>query len=158
QRCVPIAGLEITAEPTTLSVRTTKLATIATAVACGDPPRKHLAARRNLDPNNYTVWVPPNVKTLRGVIVHQHGCGEGSCKWGLTGAYDLHWQAPPRKHDCALLSPSYEQPEKADCQMWCDPRNGSDAAFQKFAAFQKGVAKLIEQCQKAGAKQIFLVT
>lgn len=80
---------------------------------------------------NYTVWVPPGVKALRGVIVHQHGCGEGSCKSGLTGAYDLHWQALAKKHGCALLSPAYEQPDKADCQMWCDPRNGSDAAFQK---------------------------
>ena len=82
-------------------------------------------------PVNYTAWVPPGVKTLRGVIVHQHGCGEGSCKSGLTGAFDLHWQALARKHDCALIAPSYEQPEKADCQMWCDPRNGSDNAFQK---------------------------
>ena len=82
-------------------------------------------------PVNYTIWIPTNVKTLRGVIVHQHGCGEGSCKSGLTGAYDLHWQALAKKHDCALLAPSYEQPEKADCQMWCDPRNGSGAAFQK---------------------------
>jgi len=80
---------------------------------------------------NYTVWLPPGVKTLRGVIVHQHGCGEGSCKSGLTGAFDLHWQALAKKHDCALLAPAYEQPEKADCQLWCDPRNGSDAAFQK---------------------------
>ena len=85
-------------------------------------------------PVNYTIWIPPGVKTLRGVVVHQHGCGEGSCKSGLTGAYDLHWQALAKKHDCALLSPSYEQPEKADCQMWCDPRNGSDAAFQKCLA------------------------
>src|SRR5688500_3047429 len=83
---------------------------------------------------NYTIWIPPGAKTLRGVVVHQHGCGEGSCKSGLTGAYDLHWQALAKKHDCALLSPSYEQPEKADCQMWCDPRNGSDAAFQKCLA------------------------
>ena len=80
---------------------------------------------------NYTIWIPKDVKALRGVIVHQHGCGEGSCKSGLTGAYDLHWQALAKKHECALLSPSYEQPDKADCQMWCDPRNGSDAAFQK---------------------------
>jgi poly(3-hydroxybutyrate) depolymerase len=80
---------------------------------------------------NYTIWIPKGAKALRGVIVHQHGCGEGSCKSGLTGAYDLHWQALAKKHGCALLSPSYEQPEKADCQMWCDPRNGSDAAFQK---------------------------
>lgn len=82
-------------------------------------------------PVNYTIWVPPGVKILRGIIVHQHGCGEGSCKSGLTGAYDLHWQALARKHDCALLSPAYEQPEKENCQLWCDPRNGSDAAFQK---------------------------
>lgn len=80
---------------------------------------------------NYTIWIPKDVKVLRGVIVHQHGCGEGSCKSGLTGAYDLHWQALAKKHDCALLAPSYEQPEKGDCQMWCDPRNGSSAAFQK---------------------------
>jgi hypothetical protein len=85
-------------------------------------------------PVNYTVWIPPGVKTLRGVIVHQHGCGEGSCKSGLTGAYDLHWQALAKKHDCALLSPSYEQPEKANCQLWCDPRNGSAVAFQKGLA------------------------
>lgn len=82
-------------------------------------------------PVNYTIWIPQNVKAIRGVIVHQHGCGEGSCRSGLTGAYDLHWQALAKKHGCALLSPTYEQPEKADCQMWCDPRNGSDAAYQK---------------------------
>ena len=85
-------------------------------------------------PVNYTIWIPQHVKRLRGVIVHQHGCGEGSCKSGLTGAYDLHWQALAKKHDCALLAPSYEQPDKAECQMWCDPRNGSGAAFQKCLA------------------------
>lgn len=82
-------------------------------------------------PVKYTLWMPPGVKTLRGLIVHQHGCGEGSCKSGLTGAFDLHWQALAKKHGCALMAPSYEQPEKADCQMWCDPRNGSGAAFLK---------------------------
>ena len=56
-------------------------------------------------PVNYTIWIPKDVKSLRGVIVHQHGCGEGSCKSGLTGAYDLHWQALAKKHDCALLAP-----------------------------------------------------
>lgn len=80
---------------------------------------------------NYTVWIPNGIRTLRGVVVHQHGCGDGSCSSGLTGAYDLHWQALARKHDCALLSPSYEQPQNADCQMWCDPRNGSAAAFDR---------------------------
>ena len=82
-------------------------------------------------PVSYTLWVPPGLKTLRGLVVHQHGCGEGSCKSGQTGAFDLHWQALAKKHDCALMSPVYEQPDKANCQLWCDPRNGSDAAFQK---------------------------
>lgn len=82
-------------------------------------------------PVNYTLWIPKNIKTLRGVVVHQHGCGEGSCSSGLTGAYDLHWQALAQKHHCALLAPSYEQPQEIDCQMWCDPRNGSATAFQK---------------------------
>lgn len=80
-------------------------------------------------PVNYTIWIPPQVEKLRGVIVHQHGCGEGSCKSGLTGAFDLHWQALAAKHQCALLAPAYEQPQTAECQMWCDPRNGSAATF-----------------------------
>ena len=75
-------------------------------------------------PVNYTIWIPAGVPRLRGVIVHQHGCGEGSCKSGLTAAYDLHWQALAKKHDCALMAPAYVQPERADCQLWCDPRNG----------------------------------
>ena len=85
-------------------------------------------------PVTFTAWVPPDVATLRGVIVHQHGCGEGSCRSGLTGAYDLHWQALAAKHRCALVAPAYEQPETADCQMWCDPRNGSAAAFARGLA------------------------
>lgn len=82
-------------------------------------------------PVQYTLWVPPGVETLRGVVVHQHGCGVGSCSSGLTGAFDLHWQALAQKHQCALIAPAYEQPEEADCQLWCDPRNGSAATFQK---------------------------
>jgi hypothetical protein len=102
-----------------------------------DPPYYRVRYEASKQPGeliyavNYTIWIPKGVSVLRGVIVHQHGCGEGSCKSGLTGAYDLHWQALARKHECALLAPSYEQPEKADCQMWCDPRNGSSAAFQR---------------------------
>ncbi|MEM7603227.1 MAG: hypothetical protein AAF357_17680, partial [Verrucomicrobiota bacterium] len=79
----------------------------------------------------FTVWIPEDVERLRGVIVHQHGCGTGSAKSGLTGAFDLHWQALARAHDCALLSPVYEYIEGQSCQIWCDPTQGSDAAFQK---------------------------
>jgi len=80
-------------------------------------------------PVSYTIWIPEDVSTLMGVFVHQHGCGQGSCSTGLTGAYDLHWQALAKKHRCALLAASYEQPGGADCVLWCDPRNGSDHRF-----------------------------
>ena len=80
---------------------------------------------------NYTIWVPDGNQRIRGVIVHQHGCGEGSCKSGLSGAFDLHWQALAEKHHCVLMAPAYEQPAGADCQLWCDPRNGSSDSFQR---------------------------
>lgn len=105
-----------------------------------DPPYYRVRYEDSVNPGelafavNYTLWVPPGVQTLRGIVVHQHGCGEGSCKSGLTGAYDLHWQALARKHHCALLAPAYEQPEKGNCQLWCDPRNGSDEAFRQALA------------------------
>lgn len=82
-------------------------------------------------PVAYTLWLPSDVDRLRGLIVHQHGCGEGSCKSGQTGAFDVHWQTLASQHQCALLAPSYEQPQEADCQLWCDPRHGSDARFQQ---------------------------
>lgn len=82
-------------------------------------------------PVTYTIWIPEGVKTLRGVIVHQHGCGKGSGVTGITAAYDLHWQALAKKWDCALLGPSYHQLTDTDCRNWCDPRRGSDKAFQK---------------------------
>ena len=77
----------------------------------------------------YTIWIPDGVKTIRGVIVHQHGCGSGACQGGATAAYDLHWQALAKKWDCALLGPSYHQEDKQNCRLWCDPRNGSATTF-----------------------------
>ncbi len=77
----------------------------------------------------YTLWIPPDCQTIRGVIVHQHGCGKGACDGGKTAAYDLHWQALARATNCALLGPSYHQDDKQNCRLWCDPRNGSAATF-----------------------------
>lgn len=79
--------------------------------------------------STYNLWLPAGVQTIRGVIVHQHGCGEGSNKGAVTAADDLHWQALARKWDCALLGPVIRQPEAANCRLWCDPRNGSERAF-----------------------------
>lgn len=82
----------------------------------------------------YTLWLPDGVQKFRGVIVHQHGCGEGACKGGATAAYDLHWQALAKKWDCALLGPSYHQSEKDNCRLWCDPRHGSHQTFLRALA------------------------
>ena len=72
----------------------------------------------------WRIWIPSDVKTLRGVVVHQHGCGTGSGDGGRTAVYDWHWQALARKHDCALIAVSYRQGDLA-CELWCDPRNGA---------------------------------
>ena len=82
----------------------------------------------------YTLWIPDGVATVRGIIVHQHGCGPGACQGGATAAYDLHWQALAKKWDCALLGPSYHQEDKQNCRLWCDPRNGSHKTFLKAIA------------------------
>lgn len=82
----------------------------------------------------YTVWIPDGVTKLRGVIVHQHGCGTGACKGGQTSAYDLHWQALAKKWDCALLGPYYHQVDGQECRQWCDPRNGSEETFLRCLA------------------------
>jgi hypothetical protein len=79
----------------------------------------------------YKFWFPGGVPKLKGLIVHQHGCGSGACKGGATAADDLHWQALARKWDCALLGPSYQQEDKQDCSLWCDPRKGSEKTYLK---------------------------
>lgn len=79
--------------------------------------------------SHFYLWLPPGVKQVRGIVVHQHGCGTGSEMSGVTGANDLHWQALAQKWDCALMSSSYRAGDKGNCRDWCDSRNGSDAKF-----------------------------
>src|SRR5207248_8987174 len=63
----------------------------------------------------YTLWIPDGVKTMRGIIVHQHGAGTTASIEGSTAAYDLHWQALAKKWNCALWGSSYHvQNEKID--------------------------------------------
>lgn len=113
------------------------LALVSSVAAEVAPPYYSVTYEASTKPNElamgvtYTLWVPPGAKTLRGVIVHQHGCGISSAKTGLMAAYDLHWQALAKQWDCALLGPSYHLPTDKECRNWCDPRRGSDAAFQR---------------------------
>jgi hypothetical protein len=84
---------------------------------------------------SYTLWIPDGVKTLRGIIVHQHGAGTTASIEGSTAAYDLHWQALAKKWDCALWASSYHVlNEKIDIspgasELWFDPRRGSEKTF-----------------------------
>ena len=85
----------------------------------------------------YTLWIPDGVKTIRGIIVHQHGAGTTASIEGSTAAYDFHWQALAKKWDAALWGSSYHvQNEKIDTspgasELWFDPRNGSEKTFLK---------------------------
>jgi pimeloyl-ACP methyl ester carboxylesterase len=75
------------------------------------------------------------VKTLRGLIVRQHGCGPGDDREARAVAGDLQWQVLARKHECALLVPTYEQSLATEsCRLWFDPRNGSDKEFIRALA------------------------
>ncbi|NND99934.1 MAG: SGNH/GDSL hydrolase family protein, partial [Pirellulaceae bacterium] len=78
---------------------------------------------------DYFLWIPPGVQKVRGVILHQHGCGPGSAVGGLTAADDLHWRALASKWDCALMSTSYDGRPGSECRLWCDPRSGSEQRF-----------------------------
>jgi hypothetical protein len=88
----------------------------------------------------YELWIPDSVRTLRGIILHQHGAGTTASIEGSTAAHDLHWQALARKWDCALWGSSYHvQNEKIDTspgasELWFDPRRGSEKAFLKALA------------------------
>jgi lysophospholipase L1-like esterase len=78
---------------------------------------------------DYELWVPEGVDTIRGIIVHQHGCGPGASIGGRTAADDLHWQALAAKWNCALMGSSYEPRRGVNCRLWCDARNGSETRF-----------------------------
>ena len=90
---------------------------------------------------DYYLWIPTGVSRLRGVIVHQHGCGVGASIGGRTAADDLHWQALAKKWNCALLGSMFEPRREINCRWWCDSRNGSNDRFlealEHFASVTK---------------------
>jgi hypothetical protein len=79
---------------------------------------------------NFYLWIPQGIETVRAVIVHQHGCGDGAERGCLTEAEDLHWRALAKKHDCALLGTSYRAGD-SNCSAWADARKGSQKRFHE---------------------------
>ncbi len=83
----------------------------------------------------YRLWIPDGVEVVRGLILHQHGCGRN----GLDAAHDVHWQALAAVWDCVLVGTHYEA--ATDCGDWSLPEHGSERAFlaaiEAFAAQTK---------------------
>jgi hypothetical protein len=78
----------------------------------------------------YRIWIPKNVKTIRGLIVKQHGCGDPAAASGLDHAKDLQWQALAAKHNLALLGTKYLNGDNP-CENWVLINYGSGDAFLK---------------------------
>ncbi len=118
--------------------RTLGILAVLVASSCSTPAATFEVSVPPKDGEKYKsadvrVWLPDNVKTIRALIVHQHGCGRN----GIDNADDLQWQALAIKHDAALIG-SYFVPVK-DCSDWFDPKNGSERAF--FDALKEIAAK-----------------
>ena len=108
------------------------------------PQPEHPAEGELVMEAQWRIWIPDGVEKLRGVVVHQHGCGMGSCDSGRTGVYDIQWQELAREHDCALIAVSYRQND-FECVCWCDPRRGSAKSFLsalEYFAFVSGHGEL----------------
>lgn len=71
----------------------------------------------------FRLWLPDNVKHIRGILIRQHGCGRN----GIDYADDVMWQALAKKHDCALLGTHFLQDQ--ECADWSNPANGSEKAL-----------------------------
>ncbi|QEC51110.1 hypothetical protein EDD80_101426 [Anseongella ginsenosidimutans] len=79
----------------------------------------------------YNVFIPEGVDTVRGVFIHQHGCGmEGR---GVSSAYDVQYQAFAKKWRLAIVGPDLYY--KSGCYEWRDPESGSGPSL--LTAFEK---------------------
>jgi len=69
----------------------------------------------------YNVFIPAGVERVRGVFIHQHGCGmEGR---GASTAYDIHYQAFAKKWGLAIVGPDLYY--RNGCNVWKNPESGS---------------------------------
>ncbi len=84
----------------------------------------------NYQSADYRIWIPPDVPTIRGLIVKQHGCGDAEAATGLDHANDLQWQALAIKHQFALLGTKFPTGNRP-CEDWALINYGSGAAFVK---------------------------
>lgn len=79
---------------------------------------------------DYRLWIPDGVKTVRGLLVKQHGCGDPAAATGLEHANDLQLQALALKHQLALLGTKLPTGDQS-CNNWAIIDYGSKDAFLK---------------------------
>ena len=73
----------------------------------------------------YGVYIPTLKKSLKGVLVLQHGCGME--RFGITRPYDLQYEAFAQKWNLAVI----ETALYGNCRIWSKPSSGSaDALFE----------------------------
>lgn len=75
------------------------------------------------DHADYGVYVPSTAKTIRGVMVFQHGCSQE--EFGLSRHCDVQYQALARKWDLAIIETNIF----GLCDVWAYPSNGSYSAL-----------------------------
>ena len=85
----------------------------------------------------YFMWIPENVKEVKGIIVHQHGCGDTAYRSGRKAFHDVQWRALAKKWNFALMGTSYTS--TTDCFDWIHPEEGS------YNAFIRGISEIAEK-------------
>ena len=80
---------------------------------------------------DYRLWIPDDVKSIRGLIVMQHGCGIDAANSGLDHVKDLQWQALALKYQFALLGSKLSTSKNEPCEFWAITTGGSESAFLK---------------------------
>ena len=85
----------------------------------------------------YYMWIPENIKTVKGIILHQHGCGDAAYKSGRNAFYDTQWRALAKKYDFALMGSSYLSTNA--CYDWVHPEEGS------YQTFIRGISELAKK-------------
>ncbi len=94
------------------------------------------------DHADYSVFIPDGIREIRGVFIHQHGCGmQGH---GAATAYDIQYQAFAKKWHLAVIGPDlYPKPGSPRCtDSWIHPvEDGSGpallAGLDRIASFSK---------------------
>jgi len=71
----------------------------------------------------FRLWIPEGLKTVRAIVVRQHGCGRN----GIDHSDDLQWQSLAARHGAALMGSRLTY--SGSCGDWCVPANGSERAF-----------------------------